>query len=156
MALTSTAVGALLGGIVLISSAIVFAIMWSTYFTSQISVLKGVSDKIVYLTHSRLVISGININGTQLTAVLVNNGSTTIILREPGTFMVVKCIDNLGSVSAVSEHSYDAKNLAIDRASLRPGESANATVDLSFSPALCSGLSIVFVTGDGVRAEYTS
>jgi len=141
---------------VLISSVIIFTTMWNTYFTSYVSALKSVSNRIVYLSHSRLVISSIDINGTQLTVVLVNNGSTTIILREPGTFMTVKCIDEFGSVAAVSEHSYNAGSLVVDKTSVRPGESANATVSLVFNPATCSSLSIVFVTGDGVRAEYTN
>ncbi len=154
--MASTAIGALLGGIVLITSVLIFTSMWNTYFASYVSSLKSVSDKIVYLSQSRLVISNTTINGTQLNIVLTNNGSTTIILREPGTFMAVKCIDSLGYVIAISEHSYDANTLTVDKASVKPGESANVTVLLDFDPSLCSSLGIVFVTGDGVRAEYKS
>ena len=154
--MASTTIGFLLGGIVLIMSVVIFTSMWNMYFASYVSALKSVSDKIVYLTHSRLIISNITVSGSQLSIILTNNGSTTIILRKPGAFMTVKCIDSLGYVIAVSEHSYDANTLTIDRASVKPGESANVTVLLDFDPSLCSGLNIVFVTGDGVRAEYKS
>ncbi|MET1101016.1 MAG: hypothetical protein ABWW69_00845 [Pyrodictiaceae archaeon] len=156
-----------LGFAILVLSVTGLVIAWSMFFSTYIEALKDAASTIEYLASSSLVIGNVSVNGTVLGFVVVNKGSTSVLFDDKADLIVLYYSGGVlrGAIleysvgwNITSVYTDDtAKSIQPGEAvELLPGQRAIGVALLPESPDVNTTITLVLVSGKGVRAKYVS
>jgi len=164
--LSSAALGAAIGGAVLLVTAALFAAVFGTYVLGVAQGLREAASVAAYLASSSARLTMIKVNGSKLEAWLNNTGSTVFTVG-PGAVLIVRYVS--GGVERLETLPYGA-NWSVDNLTvaglpqplpaggalaLEPGAAAHIVATLRWAPDPSTLVVAVYASPEGVVARGT-